>query len=275
VERAKDGTLLLLTEGGLWKWKGGPEGGYLLWKAPANVQFFSMAVNPVNGGTLILGGFKAKGDNWFNKLRLFWWEAGKKEPGEVHCRRVDEMQCIAFTQTGELLFSSQGDLWLGGIDGTDLRWDLLGERILPLATLETYGGTPNGEGIRDLTVAGNFAYARFSRLYGSGWGQLVQFELPKKEKRAAAKDEPEMWESTAKLLQSVKTIDGDADGLCTSADGKTVHFYVRESSAPSAGRHRLMEDQRDPAAGNLAQWAKWHSEPASSEGKEKRPAQPK
>ncbi|HEX2747660.1 MAG TPA: hypothetical protein VHM91_06660 [Verrucomicrobiales bacterium] len=264
VDRAKDGSLLLLTEEGLWKWKGGKEGVDRLWKAPASVRFFNVAVNPVNGEILILGGFKAKGENGYYGLKLYWWEAGRKEPEEVHCRRVNEIQCIAFTMNGELLFSSQGDLWLGGIDGSEVRRDLTGDRILPLATLETYGGTPNGEGIRDLAAAGRFVYARISRLYGSGWSEgMVQFELPKKEGAAkpdgAAPENESSWERTAKLMLTVKSIAGDGDGLCTSPDGKTVHFYTRESSASSPERHRLMEDEADPNPGNLSQWARWHA----------------
>ncbi len=145
-----------------------------------------------------------------------------------------------FTESGELFFCADGDVWRGSIEvhdtegapGGTIRGVLTAARLAPLAASETDEGTPSGEGAREVVVAGERMLVHVSRMGGSGWGDLVRLARPE---RVGAVDQSSVrntWELFRKMLVPLDTWEANngITFLCVAPDQHTVFFRTDEGS---------------------------------------------
>jgi hypothetical protein len=143
--------------------------------------------------------------------------------------------CPVFTPEGILYFSSDGDLWHGGISkdedepGAPPLGNLDATRCLPLADLVVGNHTPASTGLRPLGPCGEWFYAGFGRMGGSGWDSLVRFKRPVPvEPGAGAGTDQLRWQRLIGLLGSVEVLveDFECRTICSSRDGRLA-FMLR------------------------------------------------
>ena len=130
------------------------------------------AYNPTNGSIVF---FTTSGEN----TNLWFLPKDEKRPIAVFVRRVDSLEGMSFSPTGQLFFGYRGDLWCGSIvlepeelrgKGTVHMYYLNAIRIAPLATLETDDATPSGQGVQVTAAGPDRIYLQSLRLGGSGFG---------------------------------------------------------------------------------------------------------
>lgn len=249
VSRLPDGRLALLTEGQLWLYDAGKNTCVKFFTAPKHTHFYDVACNPADGAFLIcttMENTESKVDEEEISGSL-WLSADGKKSARVFMRRVDYgMQGIVFDSKGGLHFSVHGDLW----DGTlAMDWKneyhpvvLVAERVAPLATLETYEGTPEQMGADDTAIAGDWIYTHVRRMGGSGWGTMVRLKVTKPEK--AEGELPLQWKIYGDALRSVEFLEDNPSGsyLCASEDGTKVFFTTHNDPASA----RLVENNGKP-----------------------------
>jgi hypothetical protein len=152
-------------------------------------------------------------------------------------RRAPGMAYPVFTAEGSLFFAIHGDLWMGGSgivrekdDSLHRYGSLAGNRVAPLAALETSECTTDSTGIQDIALSKKYVYARYSRLGGSGWGDLIRFPRPDADrKRGGTQVVPEprdYWARAKAILGSVEKLEDcpAACYLCASSKGDVVFF---------------------------------------------------
>ena len=244
IDRSRTGSLLLLAQNTLWEFE--PETAHLekRYAVAAPVQLTAFAHDPVTGGILLMeAGSEESG------LELRWLPSGSAPPQRVFNRRCPFLRDPTFTPDGRLLFSHEGDLWMGSLaqdtDSEPPRQILNAYRHAPLALRETALGTPSQIGVRGMAVAGDWLYVQLCRMGGSGWGETLRIKAP----APGAVDDPpkDTAESRTRMLQIFGSLEplGDNGGqpaLCASRDGRLV-FFLGE------GRNAfLIEDGKPPAS---------------------------
>jgi hypothetical protein len=222
---AKDGSFYLVTKNALWSWV--PAEARVTWLegAPKNVNFDDVACNPRTDEVLVTSGpdlyYKSNRRTGVTAVNI------RYPPGK-------KIESPTFLPDNSFIFSADGDLWHGFIEyaakepgstNQCAKAALVAYRYAPLATRETYDGTPSETGIRAIAVSRKKVYVDFGRMEGSGWGRVVRMELPVQE--------PGTWAShngadeTVKTLGSVEDlgcIHGGHVYLCGSPDGCRVYF---------------------------------------------------
>ena len=223
---AKVGGVYLVTKKALWLWVPGKPRARWLESAPGNVDFDDVACNPKTGEVLVTSG-----------AALYYKRDQRKGLIPVGIRYPPGDRAIrspVFLKDGSFLFSADGDLWHGYIDyqvesavGTNevQMADLVAYRYAPVARRETYNGTPAETGILSLAISRNKVYANFSRMGGTGWGNVIRLDQPVQKARE--------WVSfntakeIARTLGSVEDLgitSGGAVFLCGSSDGHRVYY---------------------------------------------------
>lgn len=211
-----------------------------------SAEFDDVAVDPSR--KILLVTLEIPSRSWERLSKLVCFQKDCPTSMGVFSRRISEMEGPIFDPHGNLYFSSHGDLWRGGVyleklddhgtsTPTNMRGVLTGERIAPLARLETYEGTPVGTRVMEIAPAGRLIYIHTQRMYGSGWGSIMTMATPPLDE---AHDDGDYTDFIT-ALSSIKVIDeaGSATWLCVSADEKKI-FY-------QAGRtHWLIENGRKP-----------------------------
>jgi hypothetical protein len=173
------------------------------------------------------------------------------KPLPVFMRRVSYLEGITFSERGELFFGTHGDLWQGSIeadrdDPQKPRGVLVAARCAPLATLETYVGTPMQIGVRCVAVAGEKIYVHVHRMGGSGWGNIVRLRKPEVDAEDSLRARLKLY---AKELSSVEILEdnGSASYLCASPDGKRVFFTTGRADSEHT-EFFLVENNEEPLA---------------------------
>jgi hypothetical protein len=136
--------------------------------------------NPVDGSILF---FTTAGEN----TNLWFLPKDEKRPKPVFVRRVDSLDGISFSATGQLFFGYRGDLWCGSIasdpagaggKAPEHIYYLNAIRIAPIATLETDEATPSGQGVQETAAGTDRIYLHSLRLGGSGFGNILSVVAP-------------------------------------------------------------------------------------------------
>lgn len=212
------GKLLFVTAHNAWAYSFEKMACVKLCSAGADAEFDDLAYDPKSGAILFS---LRKGGSLYLKR-----DAAKPLP--VFMRRVNSFEGIAFSPDGELFFGARGDLWMGRVeideeDPQNPRAVLSGTRCAPLATLETYIGTPSQIGVQKVAVAGEKLYAHLHRMGGSGWGNIVRLNKPASGGEDGLAERLQLY---AKEASSVEILaeNGSASYLCASPDGKRVFF---------------------------------------------------
>lgn len=245
--------VLCVVPGAVWAYDGEKKKCARVCEAPPGARFEDIAYDPKGGHILLKG--------WRGEEPAAWIvPKGESYLLDVFCRRASQLAGLTYDESGRLFFGEHGDLWSGSIeydspavltkkpnpdDGRPAT--LVGYRIAPLATLETYIGTPMQIGVSTVAIAGNTIYAHLHRMGGSGWGNIVRLKKPAapKETDEAPSDLKERLQLYASEASSVEVLgeNGTIAYLCASHDGKRV-FY---QTADDAGhRFCIVENSAKP-----------------------------
>jgi hypothetical protein len=278
VTTSKAGDLLIATEDAAWSCNIDRKSCTKLCSVPEGLKFKDLACTPGNSAILFSTrdglSFQEKPDvNPWRAAFVFDYGEGKLFP--VGTRRVESIDGIAFSPQSDLFFGSRGDLWYGIVSKVDIinkrrkemgkpplppqpgevqHASLAARRCAPLATLETYDGTPMQIGVSKVAISSGMVYVHLLRMYGTGVGEIGRL--------AAPPDIEENWglgvqdglddrlHLYAKEASSVEILaeNEDYSYLCASPDGKRVFFRARLD--PGTGRQEygfyLIENNGKP-----------------------------
>jgi hypothetical protein len=179
---------------------------------------------------------------------LFFLKKGATKPEVVRSRRVRYVNAPVFDRSGQLFFSTDGDIWKGNVELADGYPSLSGERIAPVATRETVNGTPGQMGALELAVAGDKIFSCVRRMGGSGWGRVVSLKRPVEssandtEKSSAVEGNPssQLEQVTATYLTELSSLHsyGENGGLpgflCATSDEKKVFFTTKRAKSENS-----------------------------------------
>lgn len=233
VAVSNSGNVLCVAEKGLWAYDPEKRKTVKVCDAPSGTTFRDVAYDPSGRSVLLTGVAKDGGEVWLRK-------AGAKDPVRVFCRRVRFVEGPVFDRRGNLLFCTEGDVWIGRIileDDPDSPPTLAAYRYAPVATRETNLGTPSQTGARALAVTDRYIYAHVARMGGSGWGDVVRLKNPIS--AGASGDIFPMYEGLEDRLRlyrealSFVQILGENGGLAylgQSNDGKTACYFTRDDT---------------------------------------------
>lgn len=230
IARAKDGAFYLVTKNTLWRWQAGEDNATLLEPSPTH-PLNDVACNPQTDEILLTSGsdlyYKRNSRTAMIQVNI------RYQPGNEICSPV-------YLQDGSFLFGADGDLWHGIIDyyiedpETKDRLehaDLTAYRYAPLATRETYNGSPVETGVGNIAVSNEKVYVDFRRMGGSGWGSILRLNLPVQKKG--------IWTSNNTAKDTVQTLSSVEELFITGGnyififgapDGKQVYYYEKSDN---------------------------------------------
>lgn len=224
VTLSKSGNVLFATPWQVWEFDPRRHGCVKLCDAEEDMEFADLAFNPKDEYILISTLEIESTSSIARSFGAMILERGARVPGRIVLKRIERLDGMAFDGKGTLYFGAGGDLWVGTIyDATDLdAW-----RFAPLATSETYPGTPSQMGVRAVAIAGEQVYAYVRRMGGSGDACIVRVDMPP--------SDPGNWNDVTvrlnvyrRALATAKVIDFGScytcGLLCARRDGKRV-FY--------------------------------------------------
>jgi hypothetical protein len=216
--------------------------------------------NPVDGSILF---FTTAGEN----TDLWFLPKDEKQPKPVFVRRVDSLDGISFSATGQLFFGYRGDLWCGSIasdpEGAGGKppehiYYLNAIRIAPLATLETDDATPSGQGVQVTAAGTDRIYLHSLRLGGSGFGNILSVAAPDPTVGTVSPDRnPDDDRSDLELdkrldlykaeLSSAQFYaeNGSESFLCISGSGKKIFYRGTQKGSDENGLY-LIENGESP-----------------------------
>jgi hypothetical protein len=218
------------------------------------------AYNPVDGSTLFFATARENTSLWF-------LPKDEKRVKPVFVRRVDSLEGMSFSQTGQLFFGYRGDLWCGTIasdpEGAGGKppehiYYLNAIRIAPIATLETDEATPSAQGV-EVTAAGrDRVYLHSLRIGGSGFGTILSVAAPDPKVGTVSSDQSSdddhFYFELDKRLDLYKTELGSAqiyaeNGseslLCISGSGTKIFYRGSEKGSEETGLY-LIENNQPP-----------------------------
>ena len=228
--------------------------------APADWRFTDVAYDSSAGAILLPVFASEQGSKAPSAPRssAYYLKKGSHIPVELEWRRIRFLEGPVFDSRGDLFFATEGDVWHGHIDARmSNRPILTAYRLAPLATRETYNGTPAQMGARDIAVAGNTIYTHVRRMGGSGWGTLVsiqQITTVARSDKNEAYPIPAVWldnknfaECIALYQSALRSIKyyGENDRtsyLCASQDGKRAFFATEESKQDAIWHYWIGDD---------------------------------
>ena len=216
------------------------------------------AYNPTDGSIVF---FTTAGED----TGLWFLPKDQKSPKAVFVRRVDFMEGMSFSPTGQLFFGYHGDLWCGTVvlEPEDLRgkgtvhtYYLNAIRIAPLATLETDDATPSAQGVQVTAAGTDRIYLHSLRLGGSGFGTVLSVVAPNP-KVAMVPSDPSTdgnrsyFELDQRLdlykaeLASAKIYaeNGSESLLCISGSGKRIFYRGTEKGSEEPALYLIENDQ--------------------------------
>jgi hypothetical protein len=216
------------------------------------------AYNPTDGSIVF---FTTAGED----TSLWFLPKDQKSPKAVFVRRVDFMEGMSFSPTGQLFFGYHGDLWCGTVvlEPEDLRgkgtvhtYYLNAIRIAPLATLETDDATPSAQGVQVTAAGTDRIYLHSLRLGGSGFGTVLSVVAPNP-KVATVPSDPSTdgnrsyFELDQRLdlykaeLASAKIYaeNGSESLLCISGSGKKIFYRGAEKGSEETALYLIESDQ--------------------------------
>lgn len=152
-----------------------------------------------------------------------WWALSKeaKVPGKVFNRRANGAANPIFDPFGNLYFTLGGDVWKGSLeagDHEDVPFVLSGNRVWPVASLETGPGNSSSTGAHTILPLKDQLLVELSRMGGSGWGNLVRMRNVDAFEAGLALKWDELEECTAGCDAAV------------SADGVQALVFIRSSA---------------------------------------------
>ena len=216
------------------------------------------AYNPTDGSIVF---FTTSGEN----TSLWFLPKDQKSPKAVFVRRVDFMEGMSFSPTGQLFFGYRGDLWCGTVvlepeelrgKGTVHMYYLNAIRIAPVATLETDDATPSAQGVQVTAAGTDRIYLHSLRLGGSGFGNVLSVVAPNPKLGTVAADQstdegPSYFELDQRLdlykveLASAKIYaeNGSESLLCISGSGKKIFYRGSEKGSDEVALYLIENDQ--------------------------------
>jgi hypothetical protein len=216
------------------------------------------AYNPADGSIVF---FTTAGEN----TSLWFLPKDGKSPKAVFVRRVDFMDGMSFSPTGQLFFGYHGDLWCGTVvlEPEDLRgkgtvhmYYLNALRIAPLATLETDDATPSAQGVQVTAAGTDRIYLHSLRLGGSGFGNLLSVVAPNPKvgtvpSDPSSDDAPSYFELDQRVdlykaeLASAQLYaeNGSESLLCISGSGKKIFYRGSQKGAEETALYLIDNDQ--------------------------------
>jgi hypothetical protein len=216
------------------------------------------AYNP-NDGSIVF--FTTAGED----TSLWFLPKDQKSPKAVFVRRVDFMEGMSFSPTGQLFFGYHGDLWCGTVvlEPEDLRgkgtvhtYYLNAIRIAPLATLETDDATPSAQGVQVTAAGTDRIYLHSLRLGGSGFGNVLSVVAPNPKvatvpAEQSKDDNRSYFELDQRLdlykaeLASAKIYaeNGSESLLCISGSGKKIFYRGLEKGSEETALYLIENDE--------------------------------
>jgi hypothetical protein len=216
------------------------------------------AYNPTDGSIVF---FTTAGEN----TNLWFLPKEQKRATAVFVRRVDFMEGMSFSPTGQLFFGYRGDLWCGTVvmepeelrgKGTVHMYYLNAIRIAPLATLETDDATPSAQGVQVTAAGTDRIYLHSLRLGGSGFGNVLSVVAPNPKVGTvpadqSSEDERSYFELDARLdlykaeLASAQTYaeNGSESFLCISGSGKKIFYRGAQKGSDETALYLIENDQ--------------------------------
>ncbi len=259
VSTAAGKQIWLLTKDRLWLWDGSTNTAKLSGTAAAGSTFDDVACDVRTGSVLITTNNKAD-DLAVWPHGLLWKKEAAGPMLSVFVRRVARVEYPAFLGDGTFLFGCEGDLWHGQVeDDTDgenkPRGVLNAYRYAPLATRETYVGTPMQTGVANIAVSKGKAYVHVRRMGGSGWGDIVRLNRPPVVAKGTQfkfffnlKEHAQIYQKALASLEILAGGEGQSF-MCGSADLNQVHFtgaMLVENGQPKGRRpHYVVENDKD------------------------------
>lgn len=216
------------------------------------------AYNPTNGSIVF---FATSGEN----TNLWFLPKDEKRLIAVFVRRVDSLEGMSFSPTGQLFFGYRGDLWCGSIvlepeelrgKGTVHMYYLNAIRIAPLATLETDDATPRGQGVQETAAGTDRIYLHSLRLGGSGFGNILSVVAPNPTAGTVSPDQNsdddrayfeldkrlDLYKAELASAQSYAE-NGSESFLCISGSGKKIFYRGSEKGSDETGLYLIENDQ--------------------------------
>jgi hypothetical protein len=217
------------------------------------------AYNPADGSIVF---FTTCGEN----TSLWFLPKDEKSPKAVFVRRVDFIDGMSFSPTGQLFFGYRGDLWCGTIvlepeevrgKGTVHMYYLNAIRVAPLATLETDDATPSGQGVQETAAGIHRIYLHSLRLGGSGFGNVLSVAAPNRQvgtvpaDQSSDYDERSYFELDHRLelykaeLASAQLYaeNGSESLLCISGSGKKIFYRGAQKDSEETALYLIENDQ--------------------------------
>jgi len=216
------------------------------------------AYNPTDGSIVF---FTIAGED----TGLWFLPKDQKSPKAVFVRRVDFMEGMSFSPTGQLFFGYHGDLWCGTVvlEPEDLRgkgtvhmYYLNAIRIAPLATLETDDATPSAQGVQMTAAGADRIYLHSLRLGGSGFGNVLSVAAPNPKVATVPADQStddnrsyfelgqrlDLYKGELASAQ-IYAENGSESLLCISGSGKKIFFRGSEKGSEEPALYLIENDQ--------------------------------
>jgi len=216
------------------------------------------AYNPADGSIVF---FTTAGED----ISLWFLPKDEKHPAAVFVRRVDFIDGMSFSSTGQLFFGYRGDLWCGTVvrepeelqgKGTVHKYYLNAIRIAPLATLETDDATPSAQGVQVTAAGTDRIYLHSLRLGGSGFGNILSVAAPNPKVGTVTADQSSddnrsYFELDARLdfykaeLASAQIYaeNGSESLLCISGSGKKIFYRGAQKGSDQTALYLIENDQ--------------------------------
>ncbi|HXM05516.1 MAG TPA: hypothetical protein VN939_23075 [Chthoniobacterales bacterium] len=215
------------------------------------------AYNPTDGSILFSS---TAGEN----TSLWFLPKDEKHARPVFVRRVDSVDGLSFSQTGQLFFGYRGDLWCGSIasdpEGAGGKppehiYYFNAIRIAPLATLETDEATPSAQGVQVTAAGPERIYLHSLRLGGSGFGTILSVAAPDSKVGMVSSDQNAADHSYFELDKRLDLYkaeiasaqfygeNGSESLLCISASGKKVFYRGSPKGSEESGLYLIENDQ--------------------------------
>ncbi len=233
LARLPSGDIAVASSNKIWRWEPA--------KGVKGIHEWAVAPKGVSLRGLAQGGKDGPLIAWAGGLWVVRPEKAKLE--QVTTRRVGLITSLCVNEHGEVIFSTEGDLWHGKIEmGSDTEPPCLwAHRWLAVAEQETDAGNSSGQGARHVECSGGRVFFAHSRMGGSGWGSLLSVPAPQgKFQDLAVADLLAEAGRASKDLWDMEGTNGAMMFLTTTPDG--TETYYKEGS----GKHFLQCEK--PAA---------------------------
>ena len=235
VSADSSGLLVCATARAIWRVDPAAATCEELVKVPEGYRLVDTACDPKTGDLLVLCVRDDEPGQW-----LYFLPKDGKALIHIRNRYETFVWHPVFTRDGTLYFTSSGDLWLGEISKEEddpespPYGSLDATRCLPLADLVVGNHTPASTGLRPIGPGGDWMFAGYGRLGGTGWASLIRFKLPAPPNTAARETDAQRWQKLIALIGSAEVLieDFECETMCFSRDGRLVFIlrFVRDGS---------------------------------------------